>query len=637
MNVEAIPVFDGTNFQSWKFRMKLYLEMKEVSSATEAEPGEDAAKKKTDIKALSYIANGLANSQLNLVMDQTSAYGMWKKLNDVYSRKNKSLQILAEQVLAALKYEPSKESRSEFVSKFDAAVTKVRSVGKTLDEDSILSHFMLKLPADLSHLIDLVDVLPAGQSKIGYVCAKFLSKCNDLSEKVTSSVEKHTGSSSQVKSEPMESDHSVFKMQRDNVTCYNCGGKGYISKYCRNKGKNDKRRGGFKNRGGSQHRRGGYQRRGGQNYNHRGGQNYNRQGGYQNEGQNDRGSSSSQRQAESFLLEIDDGAMVNNVAVEVNGDKNMMWLMDSGCTDHVVCRKEYFSEYIKLKRPTSIRMGDEYPHTVEYIGSVNVIFKYGSKFTPCKVKNVYLVEAVKKIFLSITTLDKAGYHVINGNSRARIVNPSGDSIAEGFLKGKLYELTCSLESDYSDVDGVLKCNHSNVVLDKKYWHMVLGHVNFSDLRYLCKDHMVDGLTQHMSSEFVECDICQRNKMRNLCYGDGRSRAKGILNIVHTNVNGPHKTSGYKGEEYFVTFIDDFSKFVAIYTIKNKSEVFGYFVQYYNFMCNLTNRKIKFLRCDNGREYTTNSRFYEFAAEKGFVIKNVPTYSQALNGVAERYN
>ncbi|KAF2893615.1 hypothetical protein ILUMI_12558 [Ignelater luminosus] len=46
--------------------------------------------------------------------------------------------------------------------------------------------------------------------------------------------------------------------------------------------------------------------------------------------------------------------------------------------------------------------------------------------------------------------------------------------------------------------------------------------------------------------------------------------------------------------------------------------------------------IKELRCDNGKEYI-NSRVFQFAKEKGIIIKPSPPYVHELNGTAERYN
>lgn len=75
------------------------------------------------------------------------------------------------------------------------------------------------------------------------------------------------------------------------------------------------------------------------------------------------------------------------------------------------------------------------------------------------------------------------------------------------------------------------------------------------------------------------------------------------------MHGPLTPVGRKGERYFVTYIDDFSKIAVVYCMKHKSEVFDHFVEYYNIMKNLTGRKIKQLRCDNGLEYINKNTIH----------------------------
>ena len=58
-----------------------------------------------------------------------------------------------------------------------------------------------------------------------------------------------------------------------------------------------------------------------------------------------------------------------------------------------------------------------------------------------------------------------------------------------------------------------------------------------------------------------------------------------------------------GSIYFVTFIDDYSKWCEVYFIKKKTEVTEMFKEYKNFVENKTGKKIKTLRSDNGTEYT----------------------------------
>ena len=69
-----------------------------------------------------------------------------------------------------------------------------------------------------------------------------------------------------------------------------------------------------------------------------------------------------------------------------------------------------------------------------------------------------------------------------------------------------------------------------------------------------------------------------------------------------------------GYEYYVTFIDDYSRKTWIYFLKNKSEVFGKFKELKALIENSSNKSIKTLRTYNGGEYTSKEfeAFYKEA-------------------------
>ena len=124
-------------------------------------------------------------------------------------------------------------------------------------------------------------------------------------------------------------------------------------------------------------------------------------------------------------------------------------------------------------------------------------------------------------------------------------------------------------------------------------------------------------------------------MHNIPFDNNRKRAKDILEIVHTDLNGPH-SEGYKGEKYFLTFIDDYCKLVKIYPIKSKGEVYDKFEEYINLIENKIGKKIKKVRCDNGTEYL-NKDMYRLLRAKGIELETCPLYVHELNSTAERYN
>ena len=170
---------------------------------------------------------------------------------------------------------------------------------------------------------------------------------------------------------------------------------------------------------------------------------------------------------------------------------------------------------------------------------------------------------------------------------------------------------------------------------KEKWHRTLGHVNFNYLNTMFKNHVLKGLPNEIGSDYFKCAMCIENKMHNIPFENQTKGAKEILVIVHTYLNGPH-SEGYKGEKYFLTFIDEFSKVAKVYPIKSKSEVYDKFIEYINLVENKTGKKIKKLRCDNGTKYL-NKDIYKLCRQKGIELETCPPYVHELNSTAERYN
>jgi len=68
--------------------------------------------------------------------------------------------------------------------------------------------------------------------------------------------------------------------------------------------------------------------------------------------------------------------------------------------------------------------------------------------------------------------------------------------------------------------------------------------------------------------------------------------------------GAFTSSIHWGARYYVTFIDDFSKKVWIYFLKQKSKVFQKFKERKTMVKNQIGRKVKVLRPDNGGKYSS---------------------------------
>jgi len=78
-----------------------------------------------------------------------------------------------------------------------------------------------------------------------------------------------------------------------------------------------------------------------------------------------------------------------------------------------------------------------------------------------------------------------------------------------------------------------------------------------------------------------------------------------LELIHTDVCGPMNISSIRGNKYFLTFIDDFSKKTWIYLSKSKDEVFHYFKIFKAFVERQSDKLIKMVRSDGGGENKSN--------------------------------
>ncbi|KAH9657711.1 hypothetical protein KPL70_023190 [Citrus sinensis] len=142
-------------------------------------------------------------------------------------------------------------------------------------------------------------------------------------------------------------------------------------------------------------------------------------------------------------------------------------------------------------------------------------------------------------------------------------------------------------------------------------------------------------------------ILQRVRRHNLYYlkggkktmvkfGKANHDTREILEYVHSDVWGPTKTTSIGGSHYFVTFVDDFSRRVLVYTIRAKDEVLEIFVKWKKLVETQTGKKIKVLRSDNGGEYTSDP-FLQVCQNKGIKRHFTVRHTPQQNGVAERMN
>ena len=90
-----------------------------------------------------------------------------------------------------------------------------------------------------------------------------------------------------------------------------------------------------------------------------------------------------------------------------------------------------------------------------------------------------------------------------------------------------------------------------------------------------------------------------------------------------------------GAKYFIIFIDDYSRYLSIYFLNNKSEALDAFKTYKKYLEKKTGEQILALRSDNGREFV-NQEFVSFLREEGIQHQLTIPYTPQQNGLAETH-
>lgn len=595
-----IPLFDGSEYKNWKVRMFKFLQFKKCNEVVlrARTDSDDETWTEKDIQATNYIYSAITNKQLEYISDLESAYDIISKFDSMYLKVSTALQIVCRHNLENLKLKNYTDV-TLFCDDFEKAMNELKQAGATISEQEKLNYMLKSLPPSYSHIGDLIDVLPEKERTVDYLISKIKLK----------SAEEKSNEATHDRSNAFRAEAKPSPSYHKSVNCYNCGKPSHLQRDCpESTGYNRRGRGTSRGRG---------------SYNSR---SFNRGRGQYNYQQRQ----SYERHGNSFHTTIANNTTTEDTKETVKKGQ-IEWILDSGCTDHIINTDKYFENCETLKNPVKVKIGDGRMLEATKVGNIKAYFSVYGQRSEIELKNVFYVQEMKANLLSYSRItDK---NSIESKGRvSKIYNPYGDLIAVAIKKERLYKM----RSFINEVQ--MKANISNKqdMTVKEKLHRKLGHINFHNLEIMCKNKSLDGLPEEIESKFLKCATCIENKMHNLPFQNNRRKAEDILQIVHTDLNGPHQTTGNRGEKYFLSFIDDYSKLVKVYCIRTKDEVYDCLVQYVNEVENITDKKVKELRCDNGTEFI-NAKVFQFTKEKGILIRPCPAYVHELNGTAERYH
>jgi len=106
----------------------------------------------------------------------------------------------------------------------------------------------------------------------------------------------------------------------------------------------------------------------------------------------------------------------------------------------------------------------------------------------------------------------------------------------------------------------------------------------------------------------------------------------LLNLIHSDIGELNGELTRGGKRYFLTFIDDYSRYTYVYLLRTKDESFQKFKEYKSVVENQKDKKIKIIRSDRGGEYFPRE-FDQFCEENGLIHQKSAPYTPQQNGLA----
>src|SRR5437660_7975283 len=313
-------------------------------------------------------------------------------------------------------------------------------------------------------------------------------------------------------------------------------------------------------------------------------------------------------------------------------DASTDWNADTCATSHMTPHRHWLRNYKPKSVP--IKLADN--KIVYSAGIGEVLFVpiiNGQKAQPLLFTSVLHVPDLRNNLLSVLFLAKQkNFTITIDSSCMSFQRPAGVprfiasilSNNSAFLDGQTVPLVEQASSATS------------IPLDFDLWHRRLAHHNLADVKRLSAKNLVTGMTLNSKTESDPiCEPCLAGKMHSNPFYPSEWHASRPLELIHSDVHGVSHLS-FSGYRYWVTFIDDYSRFHFVLPIKAKSDVFEAFKTFKVFAENQSERKIKILRDDKGGEYMYNA-FLKFTQECGILRQHTTRNRPQQNGVTERAN
>lgn len=135
---------------------------------------------------------------------------------------------------------------------------------------------------------------------------------------------------------------------------------------------------------------------------------------------------------------------------------------------------------------------------------------------------------------------------------------------------------------------------------------------------------------HVHSVEIESDHCIKDKFKRSHRGS--LTKEDHIGVLHVDTKGKIESDSVNGKRYFLTIINEFSRYLAVRPLKSKSDASGESLNFVRYFERQTGHQVRTLHANGGTEFNP---VIADLKDNGVEIHTTTPYTAASNGLAER--
>lgn len=295
---------------------------------------------------------------------------------------------------------------------------------------------------------------------------------------------------------------------------------------------------------------------------------------------------------------------------------NENWVLDSGASHHMSPLKSLFEETRFLDAPLHITVPTGNTVLVNRVGTVALT-------SSIRLQDVLYIPQFSCNLISIHKLTRDLKCTVTYSPCACLIQD---------------QLTRTMISSGDLCDGVYILNRvatrgsslaANTVNETVLWHARMGHPSNQKLLQLSSFLYFSFDKNKMEC----CDICHRSKQCRHSFSLSNYKADAAFSLIHCDLWEKYRKTTHGGASYFLTIVDDYTRAVWVYLLKEKSVVPEILISFRSMVQTQFNTRVKVLRSDNGTEFT-NLTIQAFMRKEGILHETPCVGTPEQNGRVE---